>query len=220
MATRPKPTQRRQGGRAATRPRRSGVATRPAIRPAAAADAPRIAEIYNLGIAERGATFETTPRTAADMARRLAPLAEDAERYPLLVVELEGAVAGWAAIAPYRPRACYAGIGEFSIYLDRASRGRGLGRLLLAALIREASRRGYWKLVSRIFPSNAASLALCRSCGFREVGRYEKHARLDGRWLDVVIVERLIPENQPEAPVAAAGSGGGGAAVPDPPPLR
>ena len=166
----------------------------PTIRPAAAGDAPRIAEIYNQGIAERGATFETAPRTAEDIARRLG---EDAERYPLLVIEDEDALLGWAAIGPYRPRACYAGIGELSIYLDRSCRGRGLGRLLFAELIRAAARRGYWKLVSRIFPSNAASLALCRACGFREVGRYEKHARLDGRWLDVVIVERLIPENQP-----------------------
>jgi L-amino acid N-acyltransferase YncA len=189
----------------------------PAIRPAAAADAQRIAEIYNQGIAERGATFETAPRTAADMARRLEPAErpepvqrpaegaepaaapgppEPARRYPTLVVEDEGVVAGWAAITAYRPRRCYEGIGEFSIYLDRAARGRGLGRLLLEALIREAARLGYWKLVSRIFPFNTASLALCRSCGFRVVGTYEKHGRLDGKWLDVVIVERLIPENQ------------------------
>jgi len=170
----------------------------PAVRPAVAADARRIADIYNQGIAERGATFETAPRTAAEMARRLegpeAPAAT--ARYPTLVVEQEGVVAGWAAIGEYRPRRCYEGIGEFSIYLDRAARGRGLGRLLLEALIREAARLGYWKLVSRIFPFNTASLALCRACGFRVVGTYEKHARLDGRWLDVVVIERLIPENQ------------------------
>jgi len=170
----------------------------PAVRPAVAADAQRIADIYNQGIAERGATFETAPRTPADMARRLRRPegSEPAARYPTLVVEQEGVVAGWAAIGVYRPRRCYDGIGEFSIYLDRAARGRGLGRLLLEALIREAARLGYWKLVSRIFPFNTASLALCRSCGFRVVGTYEKHARLDGRWLDVVVVERLIPENQ------------------------
>jgi L-amino acid N-acyltransferase YncA len=193
----------------------------PAIRPAAVADAQRIADIYNQGIAERGATFETAPRTAAEMARRLEPAErpegpgpapdplplappEAGGRSPLLVVEHAGLVVGWAAVSTYRPRRCYAGIGELSIYLDRAARGLGLGRVLLEALIREAARLGYWKLVSRIFPSNAASLALCRACGFRVVGTYEKHARLDGRWLDVVIVERLIPENQPEAPAAAA----------------
>ena len=95
----------------------------------------------------------------------------------------------------HRPRVCYAGIGEFSIYLDRAARGRGVGRQLLDALIGVARERGYWKLVSRIFPFNTASRSLCRSCGFREVGVYEKHAQLDGQWIDVVIVERLILEN-------------------------
>jgi L-amino acid N-acyltransferase YncA len=191
---------------------RMGSGTAPAIRPATAADAQRLADIYNQAIAERGATFETTPRTAADMARRLAEAAaEDAGRHPsppsqppqppqlpkpLLVVEHADAVAGWAAISSYSQRRCYAGVGDFSIYLDRAARGRGLGRLLLEALIGEAARLGYWKLVSGIFPFNAASRALCRACGFREVGTYQKHSRLDGRWLDVVIVERLIPENQ------------------------
>ena len=102
---------------------------------------------------------------------------------------------GWAGLSSYRARACYAGIAEFSIYLDRNARGRGIGRQLLAALVDAARGRGYWKLVSRVFPANAASRALCRACGFREVGVYEKHAQLDGQWMDVVIVERLIPEN-------------------------
>lgn len=189
----------------------------PVIRPADVADAGRIADIYNQGIAERGATFETALRTAADIARRLAPVprgapgdraaAGDAACQPTLVVEHLGVVVGWAAISTYRPRDCYAGIGELSIYLDRAVRGMGLGRALLEELIRAAARLGYWKLVSRVFPFNAASLALCRACGFRAVGTYEKHARLDGRWLDVVIVERLIPENQAEQGDEAAPDG-------------
>ena len=98
-------------------------------------------------------------------------------------------------LSTYRPRACYAGIAEFSIYIDRAQRGRGIGYRLLTSLVDVAKADGYWKLVSRIFPFNAGSRALCRACGFREVGIYEKHGQLDGRWLDVVIVERLIPEN-------------------------
>ena len=92
-------------------------------------------------------------------------------------------------------RECYRGIGEFSMYVHRDWRRRGVGDLLLAALISEAERLGLWKLLSRIFPFNEASRALCRKHGFREVGVYEKHARLDGRWLDVVIVERLISAN-------------------------
>lgn len=116
--------------------------------------------------------------------------------YPLVVaVDDAGRVVGWAGLSGYRPRDCYAGIGEFSVYLAADARGRGLGRELLGALIDIARERGYWKLLSRIFLFNAASRALCRACGFREVGIYEKHGQLDGRWLDVVIVERLIPEN-------------------------
>ena len=161
------------------------------IRPADSRDATAIADIYNQGIADRGATFETEPRPAADIVARL----EDTERYPLLVAVDGTSVVGWAGLSTYRPRACYSGIAEFSIYLDRAARGRGVGRMLLNALIESAKDRGYWKLVSRIFPFNAASRALCRSCGFREVGIYERHGRLDGQWLDVIIVERLIPEN-------------------------
>lgn len=100
---------------------------------------------------------------------------------------------GWAGLSGYRPRDCYAGIGEFSVYLDTAVRGQGIGRRLLEALIDVARAQGYWKLLSRIFLFNTASRALCRSVGFREVGIYEKHGQLEGRWLDVVIVERLIP---------------------------
>lgn len=161
------------------------------IREATAGDAEMIAAIYNQGIEDRGATFEIQPRTADDIAAKLA----ERQRYPILVAAAGDAVLGWAGLSEYRSRPCYAGIGEFSIYLDRAARGRGVGRLLLSALVDAARERGYWKLVSRVFPFNAASRALCASCGFREVGVYEKHAQLDGRWLDVVIVERLISEN-------------------------
>lgn len=161
------------------------------IRPATSADASSIALIYNQGIEDRGATFETEPRTPADILARLG----DTIRFPLLVAEEGDVVVGWAGLSVYRPRACYAGIAEFSIYLERSARGRGVGRQLLSALIDAARERGYWKLVSRVFPANSGSRALCRSCGFREVGVYEKHARLDGEWLDVIIVERLIPEN-------------------------
>jgi L-amino acid N-acyltransferase YncA len=161
------------------------------IRHAGPSDAPTIADIYNEGIVDRSATFETQPRTSDDILGRLA----DGERFPMLVAVEDGVVRGWAALSVYRSRPCYAGIAEFSIYLDRAARGRGVGRQLLDALIDAARHRGYWKLVSRVFPFNTASRALCRSCGFREVGIYEKHGCLDGVWLDVVVVERLIPEN-------------------------
>jgi L-amino acid N-acyltransferase YncA len=161
------------------------------IRDAHEADTDAIAAIYNQGIEDRGATFETQPRSASDIAARLA----QGDRFPLLVATDGSTILGWAGLSSYRSRACYAGIAEFSIYLERAARGKGIGRTLLTALIDAARVRGYWKLVSRIFPFNAGSRALCRACGFREVGVYEKHGCLDGEWLDVVIVERLIPEN-------------------------
>ena len=170
------------------------------IRAARADDAPAITAIYNHGIAERGATFETRPRQVSDLLQRI----QHDDGFPLLVATDESeAVLGWAGLSAYRPRECYAGVADFSIYLDPAARNRGVGRRLLEALVEAARQRGYWKLVSRVFPFNAGSRALCRACGFREVGVYEKHSHLDGHWLDVVIVERLIPENQ-ATPVGAA----------------
>jgi phosphinothricin acetyltransferase len=168
------------------------------IRHAGPDDAIAIARIYNQGIEDRGATFETTLRTPTDITSRLA----ETDRFPILVAEEEGILAGWAGLSMYRARACYAGIAEFSIYLDRTARRRGTGRQLLTALVDAARALGYWKLVSRVFPANTASRAVCRSCGFREVGIYEKHAQLDGEWMDVVIVERLIAEN-----ITPAGTG-------------
>ena len=155
-------------------------------RTARPADAAAIARIYNEGIEDRVATFETEPRAAEDIA---AWLEED---IPLVVVESEGEVVAWAVAHHYSDRAAYAGIGEFSVYVERAARGRGFGRAAVRALIDECERRGLWKLVSRVFPENEASLALCRSLGFREVGVYRRHAQLDGEWRDVVIVERLL----------------------------
>ncbi len=153
------------------------------------ADAAHIAQIYNAGIAERKATFETEPRSVAQIEERL----EKLDRYPLLVVaDGDGSVVGWAGLSEYRPRDCYAGIADFSIYLSLEARGRGIGKQLLRSLIDAARERGFWKLVSRVFPSNAPSRGLCRACGFREVGIYERHGKLDGRWLDAVIVEKLI----------------------------
>ncbi len=149
-------------------------------------DAAAIAAIYNQGIEDRIATFETRPRSAQDIA------AWFDGRHPAVVVEQGGEVVGFASTSIYRPRECYAGVAEFSVYVARAASGRGVGRLAMQALIRASEAAGFWKLVSRIFVENTASRALLRSVGFREVGVYEKHGRLDGAWRDVVIVERLI----------------------------
>ena len=162
------------------------------VRRAQRRDAAAIAEIYNQGIIERVATFEDEPRTVEAMIRWVN---EHGQRFPALVGVVGDAVVGWASVSEYRPRPCYAGIGEFSVYVHRDWRGTGVGRVLLGALIDEAERQGYWKLLSRIFTFNTASRSLCKALGFREVGVYEKHGKLDGQWLDVVIVERLIPSN-------------------------
>ena len=154
-------------------------------------DAAAIAQIYNEGIEDRLATFETEPRSADDIASWFE------EDVPRVVVEEEGVVVAWAVAHRYRPRAADAGVGEFSIYVARRARRRGLGRVALQALIDECERRGLWKLLSRVFPENDASLALCRSLGFREVGVYHRHAKLDGEWRDVIIVERLLGAASP-----------------------
>lgn len=152
-------------------------------RAATSRDAEAIAAIYNEGIADGMATFETRLRTADDVRRW-------GGRFPVVAVEDEaGTVIAFASTSEYRPRECYAGIAEFSVYVARAERGRGAGRLAMRALIDAARKAGFWKLVSRVFVENAASRALIRSVGFREVGVYERHAQLQGTWRDVVIVE-------------------------------
>ncbi|CAN5701177.1 arsinothricin resistance N-acetyltransferase ArsN1 [soil metagenome] len=163
------------------------------IRPATLDDAPAIAEIYNQGILGRMATFETIWRTPGDIETNLTA---SFGRYPYLVAVIDGQVMGWANVSSYRGRECYAGIGEFSIYVHEGARGKGVGKVLLPALVEAAETAGFWKLLSRVFLFNHASRRLCAAFGFREVGVYEKHAKLDDEWLEVVIVERLIPGNQ------------------------
>ena len=159
------------------------------MRPASAADADAIAAIYNEAVAERSATFDTDPVTTAEVAGWLGR-----DREPVLVADLDGRVAGWARVIASTERCALAGVGEYTIYLERSARGRGIGRRLLAALVTAAESAGYWKLQGRLFTTNAASRALARSRGFREVGVYERHGRLDGQWQDLLIVERLLGE--------------------------
>ncbi len=155
-------------------------------RPAKPEDAEAMARIYNEGIEDRVATFETRPRSADDIRAWFDGV------HPIVVVEEDGDVMAFAATSSYRPRECYAGIAETSVYVSRAFRRHGAGRVALQALIQAAEQAGFWKLLSRIFPENVASRGLVRELGFREVGVYEKHGKLDGQWRDVVIVELLI----------------------------
>jgi len=155
-------------------------------RPAGTVDAEDLARIYTQGIEDRTSTFETRPRTAEDI------LTWFDGQHPIQVAERGGQLIAFASTSSYRARECYAGIAEFSVYVERQARGTGAGRVVLLSLSEAARTAGYWKLLSRVFPENTASLKLLGGCGFREVGRYEKHGQLDGVWRDAVIVERLL----------------------------
>ena len=158
-------------------------------RPATRRDAQAITRIYNQGIEERIATFETRPRTAREIR------AWFDDKHPIVVVEEEGVVVSFANTSAYSTRECYSGVAEFSVYTAREARGRGAGILAMKTLMEAAERAGFWKLLSRVFVENGPSRKLLLSLGFREVGIHEKHARLDGIWRDVVVVERLIRAN-------------------------
>ena len=150
-------------------------------------DAVAIAEIYNQGIADRVATFETEPRTPAQIAEWFKA------GHLIMIAEADGTGAvAFAAAFPHSSRPCYAGIGEFSVYVARAHRGHRAGRGVLSALVEAATGRGFHKLVSRVFPENAASRVLLNRLGFEEIGTHRRHGQLDGVWRDCVIVERLL----------------------------
>ena len=159
------------------------------IRSARAEDADAIARIYGQGISERVATFQRRAPQADEIAAQIAGGAL------VVVAEARGRVIGWASVGPYDdPHEYYAGVGEATLYVDRTARHRGAGRALLGALADEAERRGYHKLIGKIFTSNRPSIALVRSAGWREVGVHRRHGRLGGEWKDVLVVERLLGE--------------------------
>jgi phosphinothricin acetyltransferase len=162
------------------------------IRPAAPGDAQAIAGLYNAGIAERQATFETRARDPTDIDGWF-----DAGLPFLVAQESDGRVVGFARASPYSDRCVYDGVAEHAVYVDPAARGQGLGRRLLEALATQAERDGFYKLTSRIFTTNEASRAAHRAAGFAEVGIQRRHGRLDGEWKDCVLVERLLGEAVP-----------------------
>jgi phosphinothricin acetyltransferase len=155
-------------------------------RAATAQDATAIARIYNQGIEDRVATFETRLRSNVDVAKWLNGT------HPIVVALENDDIVAFAATSLYRPRECYAGIAECSVYVERDARGKGVGRLVLTALEDAARNAGLHKLVSRVFPENAASLAMLDSLGWTRVGIYRRHGQLDGVWRDVIIVEKLL----------------------------
>jgi L-amino acid N-acyltransferase YncA len=166
------------------------------IRAAAATDAARLAEIFNQGVEDRVATFETRSATAEDAAQWIA---EDV----VLVAENDGGVLAWARAGPYSDRHdYYEGVREATLYVERDERRLGLGHALLGALADAARADGAHKLVGKIFTSNEASIALVRGLGWREVGVHRRHGSLDGEWKDVLVVERLLDSPATERPEA------------------
>lgn len=143
----------------------------------------QVRSIYLEGIAGRNATFETMAPDWDRWTTSHLPFAR-------LVARAGQVVLGWAALSPVSSRQCYAGVAEASVYVGAEYGSRGIGKALLQALIAASEQNGLWTLQAAIFPENQPSLALVRSCGFREVGRRERIARLDGVWRDVLLLER------------------------------
>jgi L-amino acid N-acyltransferase YncA len=153
------------------------------ITPMQPADWPAVRKIYAEGIATGNATFETElpgwEKWDGNHRRDCRIIARKAEQ-----------VLGWAALSPVSSRVVYAGAAEVSVYVAAAARGSGVGKALLRVLIEESERHGVWTLQAGIFPENAASLALHKSCGFREVGIRKRIGQLGALWRDVVLLER------------------------------
>jgi phosphinothricin acetyltransferase len=161
-----------------------------AIRDAGAADAAAICLIYNQGIADRVATLETELRSPEE---RRQWLAARGPRHPVLVAEDgTGAVVGWGSLNVYNPREAYRHVADFSVYVERAWRGRGVGRRLLAELIERARTIGYHKMMLSAFPTNASGVALYERMGFVKVGVLHEMGQLDGRWVDTLIMEKML----------------------------
>jgi L-amino acid N-acyltransferase YncA len=157
------------------------------IRPARAEDAASIADVYNAGIRERTSTFETREREPAEIAAAIAD-----GRHPLIVADLGDRLAGFAVTSQYSERDCYAGVAECSVYVDPEARGGGVGTALMEGLADEAARRGFHKLIGKLFTSNEPSMRLMERTGFRVVGTHYRHGQLDGEWRDVILVERSL----------------------------
>ena len=159
------------------------------VRPAQVADVAAICEIYNQGIEDRVATLETRLRTPEDQRHWLA---SRGSRHPVIVAEWQRRVVGWASLNAFNPRPAYDHVADFSIYVARGERGRGIGAMLLSRLERLARDLDYHKLVLAMFPWNEAGVALYERNGFRRVGVYREQGRLDGRWVDTLVMEKLL----------------------------
>jgi L-amino acid N-acyltransferase YncA len=160
------------------------------VRDATPDDAPAIATIYNQGIEDRTATLETELRSPEE---RLEWLASHDSRHPvLLAVSGDGTPLGWGSLNRFNPRAAYDHVVDLSVFVAREARRRGVGRALLGALEARARAIGYHKMVLAAFPTNTPGMRLYERHGFVVVGTYHEQGMLDGRWVDVVLMEKLL----------------------------
>lgn len=159
------------------------------VRPARSGDAQAICEIYNQGIEDRVATLETRLRNSDEQRAWLA--SRDA-RHPALVAERDDRVIGWGSLNVFNHREAYDHVADFSIYVARSARGTGVGGRLVESLISAARDIGYHKMVLAAFEWNTAGIAMYERAGFRRVGVYREQGLLDGRWVDTVVMEKLL----------------------------
>jgi len=159
------------------------------VRPASSADAEAICRIYNQGIEDRVATLETELRTTDE---RRHWLASHGPRHPVIVAENDDEIVGWGSLNVFNAREAYRFVADFSVYVERGWRDRGVGRLLLSRLIELGRQHGFHKLVLSAFPTNAGGMALYEKLGFRTVGVYREQGQLDGRWVDTIVMEKLL----------------------------
>ncbi len=159
------------------------------VRLATPDDADAICRIYNQGIEDRVATLETEPRTPDE---RRAWMASRSPRHPVIVAEAGGRISGWGSLNPYSAREAYRFVADFSIYVDRAWRGKGVGDAMLTHLTQLAREHGFHKMVLSAFPTNTGGMALYTKHGFRTVGIFKEMGLLDGRWVDTLIMEKLL----------------------------
>ncbi len=159
------------------------------VRPARETDAAAICVIYNQGIEDRLATLETELRTPEE---RRQWLAAHGPRHPVIVAEHDNTLIAWGSLNVFNARPVYGYVADFSVYVERAWRGKGAGRALLTRLIELGRELGYHKLVLSAFPFNEPGVALYERLGFRTVGVYKEQGLLDGRWVDTIIMEKLL----------------------------
>jgi L-amino acid N-acyltransferase YncA len=159
------------------------------LRPAFAGDAEAVCTIYNQGIEDRVATLEIELRTPEE---RREWLAARGPRHPVFVAESGGVPVGWGSLNVFNARPAYRHVADFSVYVERAWRGKGVGHRLLERLIEIAREIGYHKMVLSTFPTNTGGVRLYERLGFSRVGVYREQGMVDGQWVDTLIMEKLL----------------------------